>query len=81
MCLEPSHPRFEGTSGMGPRGDAILLKPTGVSVNCITRILKKIILLENTLIILSSDNGPVLNDGYYDEAVEKLRRLIHQQVG
>ena len=29
-------------------------------------------LLENTLVILSSDNGPVLNDGYYDDAVEKL---------
>jgi arylsulfatase A-like enzyme len=25
-------------------------------------------LLENTLIILSSDNGPVLNDGYFDES-------------
>jgi arylsulfatase A-like enzyme len=29
-------------------------------------------LLENTLVIISSDNGPVLNDGYYDDAVEKL---------
>jgi arylsulfatase A-like enzyme len=29
-------------------------------------------LLENTLIIFSSDNGPVLDDGYYDDAVEKL---------
>lgn len=29
-------------------------------------------LLENTLIVFSSDNGPVLNDGYYDDAVEKL---------
>ena len=29
-------------------------------------------LLENTLIVFSSDNGPVLNDGYFDEAVEKL---------
>jgi len=29
-------------------------------------------LIENTLIIISSDNGPVLNDGYYDDAVEKL---------
>ncbi|MCD6598195.1 MAG: sulfatase-like hydrolase/transferase, partial [Bacteroidales bacterium] len=29
-------------------------------------------LLENTLIIFSSDNGPVLNDGYYDDAVKKL---------
>jgi arylsulfatase A-like enzyme len=27
--------------------------------------------LENTLIVLTSDNGPVLNDGYYDDAVEK----------
>jgi arylsulfatase A-like enzyme len=29
-------------------------------------------LLENTLIIFSSDNGPVLDDGYYDDAAEKL---------
>ena len=29
-------------------------------------------LLENTLIILTSDNGPVLNDGYFDDAVEKI---------
>jgi arylsulfatase A-like enzyme len=29
-------------------------------------------LLENTLIIFTSDNGPVLNDGYYDDAVKKL---------
>jgi arylsulfatase A-like enzyme len=29
-------------------------------------------ILDNTLIVFSSDNGPVLNDGYYDEAVEKL---------
>ena len=29
---------------------------------------------KNTLIVFSSDNGPVLNDGYYDDAVEKLRK-------
>jgi arylsulfatase A-like enzyme len=29
-------------------------------------------LTENTLVIFSSDNGPVLDDGYYDDAVEKL---------
>jgi arylsulfatase A-like enzyme len=28
-------------------------------------------LTENTLIIFSSDNGPVLNDGYKDQAVER----------
>src|SRR5210317_1711825 len=27
--------------------------------------------MEQTLIILTSDNGPVLNDGYVDDAVEK----------
>jgi len=29
-------------------------------------------LLENTLIVFSSDNGPVVNDGYYDDSEEKL---------
>lgn len=29
-------------------------------------------ILENTLIVFSSDNGPVVNDGYYDDSVEKL---------
>jgi arylsulfatase A-like enzyme len=55
---------------MGPRGDAILEADW-----CIGELyahLEKNNLLENTLIILSSDNGPVLNDGYYDDAVEKL---------
>lgn len=64
------HPRFVGSSGMGPRGDVILEADW-----CIGELLKTLEeeeLLDNTLIILSSDNGPVLNDGYYDEAVEKL---------
>ncbi|MEM8966829.1 MAG: sulfatase-like hydrolase/transferase, partial [Bacteroidota bacterium] len=29
-------------------------------------------LTENTLVIFTSDNGPVVDDGYHDEAVEKL---------
>src|SRR5687768_17873190 len=29
-------------------------------------------LQQNTLIIVSSDNGPVLDDGYQDEAVTKI---------
>ncbi len=64
------NPRFVGQSGMGPRGDAILEADW-----CIGEFMKTIEaegLLENTLIIFSSDNGPVLNDGYYDDAVEKL---------
>ena len=64
------HPRFVGKSGMGPRGDAIIEADW-----CVGEIMKKLEaegLADNTLIIFSSDNGPVLNDGYYDDAVEKL---------
>lgn len=59
---------FAGKSGMGPRGDAILQMDwmTGQIVN----ELKKQGLYENTLIIFSSDNGPVLDDGYFDQAEE-----------
>ncbi|WP_282072502.1 sulfatase family protein [Polaribacter atrinae] len=64
------HSRFAGTSGMGPRGDVIIEADW-----CIGELLKTLEtegLLENTLIVLSSDNGPVLDDGYADNAVEKL---------
>lgn len=64
------HPRFEGKSGMGPRGDAIL--EFDWSVGKIMETLDKYNLTENTLIILSSDNGPVVDDGYQDQAVELL---------
>ncbi|TDQ15215.1 arylsulfatase A-like enzyme [Algoriphagus boseongensis] len=64
------HPRFEGTSGMGPRGDAIL--EADWVVGELLKELEEQGILENTLIFFSSDNGPVLNDGYYDDAVEKI---------
>jgi arylsulfatase A-like enzyme len=64
------HPRFEGKSGMGPRGDAIL--EADWVIGELLKTLEEEGILENTLIIFSSDNGPVLNDGYYDDAVEKL---------
>ncbi len=64
------HPRFKGTSGMGPRGD-VILEADWFIVQLYAYLEEKKI-LDNTLIILSSDNGPVLNDGYYDDAVEKL---------
>ncbi|NJB85847.1 arylsulfatase A-like enzyme [Lewinella marina] len=62
------HPRFVGKSGMGPRGDAIV--EADWAIGEFVKTLKEEGLLENTLIVLSSDNGPVLNDGYYDQAVE-----------
>ncbi|GEC72749.1 Arylsulfatase A [Flavobacterium flevense] len=64
------NPRFVGKSGMGPRGDAIL--EADWCIGEFMKTLKQEGVLENTLIIFSSDNGPVLNDGYYDDAVEKL---------
>lgn len=63
------NPRFVGTSGMGPRGDVIV--EADWCIGEFVKILEKEGLLENTLIIFTSDNGPVLNDGYYDDAVEK----------
>lgn len=64
------HPRFVGKSGMGPRGDVIL--EADWIVGEFIKTLGDEDLLDNTLIIFTSDNGPVLNDGYYDDAVEKL---------
>lgn len=64
------HLRFVGKSGMGARGDAILEADW-----CVGEVLKKLKekgIEQNTLILFSSDNGPVLNDGYYDDAVEKI---------
>ena len=64
------HPRFVGKSGMGPRGDVIL--EADWIVGEFIKILNEEGVLENTLIVFSSDNGPVLNDGYYDYAAGKL---------
>lgn len=64
------HPRFVGKSGMGPRGDAML--QLDWCVGEIMKTLDSLQLTENTLVIFSSDNGPVVDDGYKDQAVEKL---------
>lgn len=64
------HPQFVGKSGMGPRGDAIL--EFDWSVGQILDALERNNLSHNTLIILTSDNGPVVDDGYQDQAVELL---------
>ncbi len=61
---------FAGKSGMGPRGDCLL--QFDWSVGQILDVLERLSLMDNTLIILSSDNGPVVDDGYKDRAVELL---------
>lgn len=63
------NPEFAGKSGLGVRGDAVL--EADWCVGELLDHLEKKGLLENTIIIFSSDNGPVLDDGYADEAAEK----------
>jgi len=62
--------RFTDKSGMGPRGDAIL--EFDWSVGEILKTIENLKLSEKTLIIVTSDNGPVVDDGYKDQAVELL---------
>lgn len=63
------HDRFRGKNPMGLRGDAIA--QFDWTVGQLLEALERTGLAENTLIILSSDNGPVVDDGYDDQA-EKL---------
>jgi arylsulfatase A-like enzyme len=72
---EPHVPRmpatqFKGKSGLGYRGDAIL--QLDWTIGQLMKQLKSLGLVQNTLIIFTSDNGPVLDDGYQDGAVTML---------
>jgi arylsulfatase A-like enzyme len=62
--------RFAGRNPMGPRGDVIL--ELDWSVGELLKLLDQNDLTKNTLVIFSSDNGPVVDDGYQDGAKEKL---------
>ncbi len=64
------HPRFAGKSGMGPRGDVIL--QLDACVGEVLKTLDKLGLADDTMVIFTSDNGPVVDDGYKDQAVELL---------
>lgn len=66
------HERFRGQSKLGLRGEAIL--QLDWTVGQIVAALRKCDLLERTIIIISSDNGAVIDDGYLDEAKERLGR-------
>ena len=60
--------RFRGASSMGLRGDAIA--QFDWTVGRVLSALDSLGLSDNTLVILTSDNGPVLDDGYADRAEE-----------
>jgi arylsulfatase A-like enzyme len=64
------HPRFVGRSGMGARGDAIV--QADWCAGEILGALDRLKLTSDTIVIFTSDNGPVLDDGYKDEAVARL---------
>lgn len=64
------HDRFRGKSHMGLRGDAI--SSFDWTVGEVLKALDDAGVRENTLLIITSDNGPVMDDGYDDRAFELL---------
>ena len=56
------HPRFRGKSGCGVRGDVI--EEFDACVGEVMKELDRMGLTENTLVIVSSDNGGVMDDGF-----------------
>lgn len=65
------HERFRGKTDMGVRGDAIA--QLDWTVGQIVKTLEKAGILDNTIIVFTSDNGPVVDDGYADESVKLLK--------
>ena len=64
------HERFQGATKLGYRADAIVQLDW-----CVGELMKKVDELgiaDNTLFVFCSDNGPVMDDGYKDFALEKL---------
>ena len=63
------HERFQGKTKLGFRGDSIV--QLDWCVGELVKTLDRLKLSDNTLIVFCSDNGPVLDDGYKDGAMEK----------
>jgi arylsulfatase A len=64
------HERFRGTSAMSYRGDVIV--QLDWCVGEIVNYLRELNLEKDTMIVFCSDNGPVGDDGYADEALQKM---------
>jgi arylsulfatase A-like enzyme len=63
------NPRFAGATDLGPRGDVIV--EMDWCIGQLLDFLDRKGLTDDTLVIFSSDNGPVLDDGYHDQAVQR----------
>jgi len=61
-------PRFKGATDLGARGDVIV--EMDWCVGEMLDALERLGIKENSIVIFSSDNGPVLDDGYEDQAEE-----------
>ena len=71
------HERFQGKTPLGFRADSIV--QLDWCVGELMKTLDRLKLSDNTLVVFCSDNGPVLDDGYKDEAIEKLGK--HKPAG
>jgi len=63
------HPRFKGMSKLSYRGDAMV--QLDWSTGQIMDTLERMGVADNTIVIFSSDNGPVYDDGYVDGTTVK----------
>lgn len=64
------HERFHGKTSLGFRGDAIL--QLDWCVGELLKTLDRLHIADQTLVVFCSDNGPVMDDGYADGALEKV---------
>ena len=64
------HPRFVGSTPFGARGD--VTRQFDDSVRRVIDALKREGIERETLVVITSDNGPMVNDGYKDRATELL---------
>lgn len=71
------HERFQGATELGFRADSII--QFDWCVGELMKTLDRLKIADNTLIVFCSDNGPVMDDGYKDFALEKLGK--HRAAG
>lgn len=73
------HKRFRGKSAMGLRGEAIM--SFDWSVGKVMKALDSLGVTNNTILVVTSDNGPVLDDGYADNCVALTTAVSHKISG